>query len=55
MSTEPKTAIRDLKIPQTLIKNYGHRNLGIYVRVIEDGNVAVNDEFAVDLTSDFED
>ncbi len=51
-NVNPETAIRDLQIPQTLMKNYGHRNLGIYVRVIEDGDVAVNDEFAVNLASD---
>ncbi len=47
-NVNPETAQRDLQIPQALMKNYGHRNLGIYVRVIEDGKVAVNDEFAVD-------
>ena len=46
-NVNPETAQRDLQIPQALMKNYGHRNLGIYVRVIEDGKVAVNDEFAV--------
>ena len=46
-NVNPETAERDLQIPQTLMKNYGHRNLGIYVRVIEDGEVAVNDDFAV--------
>jgi uncharacterized protein YcbX len=52
-NVNPETAKRDLQIPQTLMKNYGHRNLGIYMRVVEDGDVAVNDEFAVDLASDF--
>jgi uncharacterized protein YcbX len=52
-NVNPESAMRDLKIPQTLIKTYGHRNFGIYVRVIEDGDVAVNDEFTVNLASKF--
>ncbi|MDM8560029.1 MOSC N-terminal beta barrel domain-containing protein [Candidatus Parabeggiatoa sp. HSG14] len=43
-NVNPHTAERDLKIPQTLLKTYGHRHLGIYVQVIENGEVAVNDE-----------
>ncbi len=39
----PKTAVRDLQIPQTLLKTYQHRFLGIYAHVIEEGEIAVND------------
>jgi uncharacterized protein YcbX len=43
-NVNPQTAARDLQIPQSLIKTYGHRHLGIYVQVIENGEVALNDE-----------
>lgn len=44
-NVNPQTAARDLEIPQTLLKRYGHPNLGIYMQVIQDGEMAVNDEF----------
>jgi hypothetical protein len=43
-NVNPQTAQRDLQIPQTLINTYGHRHLGIYVRVVQGGEVAVADE-----------
>ncbi len=46
-NVNPENATRDLQIPQTLVKTYGHRHLGIYVQVIKNGEVAVNDEFLV--------
>jgi len=44
-NVNPETAQRDLHIPQTLLKTYNHRHLGIYVEVISDGEVAVGDKF----------
>ena len=44
-NVNPETATRDLHIPNTLLKTYGHRHLGIYVQVIENGEVTVNDDF----------
>ncbi|EDN67645.1 MOSC domain protein [Beggiatoa sp. PS] len=44
-NVNPETATRDMELPQTLIDTYGHPNLGIYVRVIEDGEVALNNHF----------
>jgi uncharacterized protein YcbX len=49
-NVNPQTAERDLQIPQTLLKTYQHRHLGIYVQVIENGEVALNDKFDL-LTS----
>jgi len=43
----PETAQRDLQIPQTLIKTFGHRNCGIYVQVIEAGEISVNQTFEI--------
>jgi uncharacterized protein len=44
-NVNPETAIRDIDLPQTLIDTYGHPNLGFYVRVIEDGELALNNHF----------
>ena len=45
-NVNPKTAARDLEIPQTLLNTYGHRHLGIYVQVLDNGEVAVDDVFS---------
>jgi len=41
---DPGTGIRDLEIPRTLMKAYGHADCGVYAEVIEAGPVAVGDE-----------
>jgi len=43
---DPDTGIRDLPIPQTLLKTYGHADCGIYAEVIEGGPIAVGDAVA---------
>jgi MOSC domain-containing protein YiiM len=40
---DPDTGIRDLQIPRTLIKTYGHGDCGIYGEVIVGGAIAVDD------------
>ena len=40
---DPDTGIRDLQIPRTLIKTYGHGDCGIYGEVIVGGTIAVGD------------
>jgi uncharacterized protein YcbX len=40
---DPDTGIRDLQIPRTLMKAYGHADCGIYGEVIAGGTVAVGD------------
>ncbi len=40
---DPDTGIRDLEIPRTLMKTYGHADCGIYAEVIEPGDIAVGD------------
>jgi uncharacterized protein YcbX len=39
----PDTGIRDLPVPQTLMKNFGHVDCGVYAEVIEAGEIAVGD------------
>lgn len=46
-NVNPETAQRDLTIPQTLVKTYGHNHFGVYVQVIQDGCLKVEDEFTV--------
>ena len=40
---DPDTGIRDLPIPKTLMKAYGHADCGIYGEVIADGTISVGD------------
>lgn len=42
----PETAERDLQVQQTLIGKYGHRHLGFYVEVLNDGKISVGDELS---------
>jgi len=41
---DPDTGIRDLSIPDTLMRSFGHADCGVYAEVIEAGEVAVGDE-----------
>jgi uncharacterized protein YcbX len=43
---DPETSIRDLEIPRTLMKTYGHADCGVYAEVIEAGPIAVGDAVA---------
>jgi uncharacterized protein YcbX len=43
---EPSTGIRDTTIPQTLARNLGHSDCGIYAEVIAGGPVAPGDRIA---------
>jgi uncharacterized protein YcbX len=40
---DPDTGIRDLQVPRTLMKTYGHADCGVYAEVIEAGAIAVGD------------
>ena len=39
-NVNPETAERDMNIPLTLRKGFGHMNMGIYARVVEGGSLA---------------
>ena len=43
-NVDPETGARDLTIPETLMKTFGHADCGIYGQVIAPGTVAVGDE-----------
>ena len=42
-NVDPDTAARDLTIPNTLMRRFGHNECGIYAEVIAGGTVAVDD------------
>ncbi|NWG26743.1 MAG: MOSC domain-containing protein [Pseudorhodoplanes sp.] len=42
-NVEPRTGIRDMEIPKTLMQAFGHMDCGIYAEVIEGGMVAPGD------------
>ena len=43
-NVDPQTGIRDLTIPQTLMKTFDHMDCGIYAEVIGRGEIAVGDK-----------
>ncbi len=42
-SVDPSTAVRDMDVPQTMRKTFGHIDCGVYARVVEGGRVAAGD------------
>jgi uncharacterized protein YcbX len=42
-NVDPETAARDLNIPHTLMRSYGHADCGVYAEVVNDGSVTVGD------------
>ena len=42
-NVDPETAARDLNIPPTLMRSFGHADCGVYAEVITDGDIAVGD------------
>lgn len=42
-SVNPGTAERDINVPQTLQRGFGHFNMGVYAEVLTDGTIAVGD------------
>jgi uncharacterized protein YcbX len=42
-NVDPATGIRDLEIPNTLMKTFGHADCGIYAEVATPGTIAVGD------------
>jgi len=48
VNVDPELAVRDLEIPNTLMRHFGHNECGIYAEVIEGGEIAVGDKIAVE-------
>jgi uncharacterized protein YcbX len=47
-NVDPETAARDLTIPQTLVRSYGHADFGVYAEVITDGRIAIGDAIRIE-------
>jgi uncharacterized protein YcbX len=47
-NVDPDTAARDLNIPHTLMRTYGHADLGVYAEVISGGEIATGDGIEVE-------
>jgi uncharacterized protein YcbX len=45
-NVEPDTGIRDLSIPDTLMRSFGHADCGVYGEVVQGGEIAVGDELS---------
>ena len=45
-NVDPDTGIRDLSIPETLMRGFGHADCGVYAEVTEAGEIAVGDELS---------
>ena len=48
VNVDPDTAARDLEIPETLMRRFGHNECGIYAKVIAPGDIAVGDSIALE-------
>jgi uncharacterized protein YcbX len=48
VNVDPLLAVRDLEIPNALMRRFGHNECGIYAEVVEGGEIAVGDEVAVE-------
>ncbi len=46
-NVDPDTAIRDLNIPQTLMRHLDHADCGVYAEVVEAGDIAAGDEIRI--------
>lgn len=42
-NVEPRTGIRDMEIPKTLMQAFGHMDCGIYAEVVRAGTIAASD------------
>jgi uncharacterized protein len=48
VNVDPESAARDLDIPHTLMRRFGHGDCGVYAEVIAGGTVAVGDAIATE-------
>jgi hypothetical protein len=48
VNVDPELAVRDMEIPSTLMRRFGHNECGIYAEVIEGGSIAIGDKVVVE-------
>lgn len=42
-NVDPRTGLRDMEIPATLLRNFDHQDCGIYAEIVSGGTMAVGD------------
>jgi len=42
-NVDPQTGVRDLNLPQALMRTYGHGDCGVYAEVVAGGNITTSD------------
>jgi uncharacterized protein YcbX len=45
-NVEPRTGLRDMEIPKTLMQAFGHMDCGVYAEVVGSGTIAVGDRIS---------
>ena len=50
-NVDPQTGIRDLNLPQTLMRSYGHADCGVYAEVVGAGEIAEGAEIETSRVS----
>jgi uncharacterized protein YcbX len=48
VNVDPDLAVRDMEIPNTLLRRFGNYECGIYAEVIEGGEIAIGDKVAAE-------
>ncbi len=48
INVDPETAARDLNIPRTLMRRFGHADCGVYAEVIAGGSIGIGDAIAAE-------
>jgi uncharacterized protein YcbX len=48
VNVDPESAARDLDIPHTLMRRFGHADCGVYAEVIAGGTIHVGDAIATE-------
>src|SRR5262249_40823184 len=48
VNVDPELAVRDMEIPNTLMRRFGHNECGIYAEVIDGGSIALGDKVSVE-------
>ena len=51
VNVDPESAARDLDIPHTLMRRFGHADCGVYAEIIAGGTIHVGDAIAVEAPS----
>jgi uncharacterized protein YcbX len=46
-NVDPQTGVRDTALPEQLLRTWGHSDLGVYVKIVGGGSLAVGDGLAI--------